>query len=183
MKQQIIFAVVGYVLVACGGAAPYTAKPTDFYPLDSLMSAQQPLLQEKEVVKTVSIGEKSENTTFEGTEDWFDKEFGFLKEFELNKPGYVGSIEVSEKEGVLLYAPKAGEKMIIDFVKYTFDENRVLATIEGTYTDQNAKSIYGSFRSFTLDFSQGVLQSYKIRGYQKIILRDTVYFEVSGIIN
>ncbi|MEO1255463.1 MAG: hypothetical protein AAFY41_11360, partial [Bacteroidota bacterium] len=45
------------------------------------------------------------------------------------------------------------------------------------------KDVYIHHREISLKFSDGLLSSYQIDGYQKMMFKDTVRFKIAGIIN
>jgi hypothetical protein len=151
-----------------------------FISLDSIMTAQKQQLVGKMLEKSVQIGEDQEVILLEMDTVFFTKEWSFLSDFELNKPGFVGGIEVTKNDSLIKYNKKPGQSFLFDYMTIGFDSNHQIAWIEGAYTDTQAEVIYGSARKFKFLFSNGQMNQYDIQGYQKIILRDTVFFEITG---
>ena len=177
-----LFLVSGlFLLIGCVAEREERSfRVRDYYPIDSVLVAQKAILMGLPLQKTVVIGDKRESVSLTIDAAFLEKEWEALEAFNINKPGFVGAIDVIKSDSSILYKPKAGQNIKLDFVQYTFSHQGALSRISGAFLDDNAKTIYGSFRNFQLDFEEGVIDQYQISGFQKIILKDTVFFEVRG---
>lgn len=182
MKKKLVFWLGLGILMSCQNpTAEKDFKIREYFPIDSVLQSQMQLTIGKEIIKTVTIGDVTETATLQATNSFLEKEWNFLESYDINKPGFVGAMDVIQSGNMLRYQPKAGQKVFLDYIEYTFDQNNI-SSIKGSSLDDKAKSIYGSARKFNLLFEDGTLKEYSISGYQKIIMKDTVYFEVKGIV-
>ena len=151
-----------------------------FISLDSIVNGQQPYLLGKKINKYIQIGDQTEVQALLIDSVFFDKEWSFLSSFDLNKPRFVGGIESIKTQQTVRYQPKTGQNYLLDYLEFQFDRANQLVQVTGAFSDEQAKSIYASAREFSLKFENGKIQSYRVSGYQKIIMKDTVHFEIVG---
>jgi hypothetical protein len=172
-----------FFLMNCASDQPAGSfKVQQFMALDSIIDQQRSMLIGKPLTKSVLIGDDLESSSFEIDSAFILNEWSFLKEFDLNRPGFVGGIQTITGDNFVRYEPKEGQSYLLEHLQFTFDDDDQLLQISGALTDQKARSLYESTRSFQLNLSDGIVSEYIIFGYQKIVLNDTVFFRVSGSI-
>ncbi len=167
-------------------------REAGLYPIDSLMDAQINFLSDNRAVlqKVALIGSTLDTTTSvpKDTLAWTN-ELDIFRQLEaINKPLNRSSYLVDDN----LYDPRSNltVKSFTSLDDLPVKSLRVFyATsvksprrIEAVFHDKNA--LYESSRTLSLTFeqvkSQNTLTSYSIQGGQKIILGDTVAFQVKG---
>jgi len=173
--------VVCILLIDCSTRPSSEAfQGQSFVSLDSIILSQQRLLIGKKLTKSVLIDDVLEKSIISIDSSFIGNEWSFLKEFNLNKPAFIGGIKTTKAQNVVRYEPKSNESYLFGFLEYRFGTNGEIIQVSGGLKDEKAKSLYESTREFTFEFSDGVIEKYTISGYQKIIMNDTVFFQVTG---
>jgi hypothetical protein len=178
MKKLIAVALLATLCWHCERVKPKENLFRQFYNLDSLIDQQITSLHGKTLNKTVSIdGDTNRQVlTFDSTQ-WQD-ELGVIKDLDVNLPEYVGGIKTEKSNDVLTYQPLPEQEIPVKQVAYHFDQANQLIKLTGIFEEE--KTIYHSLRKIEVLFEKDQIKAYSIKGYQKMLLRDTVYFEVSG---
>ena len=186
MKSIIPF--VFLVLAACGGQQ--RTRISTYYNIDSLVSAQQQWLMTLEPLlnKTAHIDSDSSLSNFRPDSTQWANELDVFKKVDINKPTLDGlyTITVSDDTNsnlaVRTLSTDSREAEVKYLKLYYLDQLEKLKKIEALYIERNP--IYASRREVTLVFDEvqnkRLLKRYKISGSQKMILQDTVKFEVDG---
>ncbi len=150
-----------------------------YFDLDSLLDEQIDLLVENEsqLTKTVSSNEETEERISQPSREAWENEFLLLREFNLNKPHYVGSYVTKTQKNFVEYVPYDN----LDFPVWKFELSYVngqLLTIEAGLSE--FKYIYSNSRSVTLLFTENQLSSFRIEGSQNMILKDEMKYVIIG---
>jgi hypothetical protein len=163
-----------------------------YYNLDSLFHAQSEFLTsvKAELKKSATLGEEKDSTAFAPDSlGWID-ELGILSTLGLiNKPIYMGLYSVQNEPDsksnlhVLSYSAIKGKIVPVPFVKiYYLGSLDNIKRIEGSYTEEN--ELYTGTQTLTIElqdvYNKTVMTSYTIEGHQKMILADSVDFEIKG---
>jgi len=162
-----------------------------YYNLDSLLKSQKKLIIAKKakLEKSAFVDQDSASNTYEpDTEEWSD-ELTFFNKMDINKPvlqgAYESSIVSDTKSNLTIrqYIPSKPKSVEVQYFKlYYLHDISNLKKIEALYKEDNP--IYKSTRHFTLLFdeigNELMLRSFKVSGGQKMLLKDTVQFEVLG---
>lgn len=162
-----------------------------YYNLDSLLKSQKKLLfaSKARLEKTAFVDNDSANNSYEpDTAQWND-ELTFFDKMDINKPvlqgAYQSSITNDTKSNLTIrqFIPSKPKSVEVQYLKlYYLNDISNLKKIEALYTEDNP--IYKSTRHFTLSFDEVgnelMLRSFKVSGGQKMLLKDTVQFEVLG---
>lgn len=180
--MKLVLAAVGCILmISCATNTSTEAFRTrSFVALDSIVAAQQQVLVGKQLTKSVNIDGEVEVAEMLLDSAFLANEWSFLQEFDLNKPGFVGGIEVQQTDQLVRYTPRANQNYLIEYLEYRYRDGGELTSVSGALKDQKAKALYESTRSFTLSFNEGTISNYSIAGFQKIVMNDTVFFEITG---
>ncbi len=150
------------------------------YPdLELLMLEQVDLLHGKTVEKTVMLGEESEFNSLRFDSTSWMSELSFLKEINPNQPEYVGAFLKSEEGSEVSLELAEGENGVLKSLIYSKSADQ-FQYIKASFHED--KDIYSHHREVSMRFTDGLLQSYEINGYQKMMLNDTVRFKISGIV-
>lgn len=132
-----------------------------------------------QVEKRVKLDDKEETKVLSMDSIKWGKEISFLDEINPNRPEYVGAfvetIDPSKMQLKLKAEEKGALKQLI--VEKNGEEiKRIVATI---YED---KEIYSHKREVSIAFRDNLISKYLISGYQKMLFKDTIYFEIEGSI-
>ena len=152
-----------------------------YFDLDSLLDEQAAILYDRgaEVIKEVVMDGETEKRSFiPDTSEW-KSELAIIRDFNINKPYFVGSFELVKEEGVLRHEATSENVDVTQFE--LFYEEDDLVRIE-SFLDEE-KYIYTNKRKLILTFDKGLLSTYQIDGYQKMILQDEVDYNISGSIS
>ncbi|MDH5609038.1 MAG: hypothetical protein OEY56_06125 [Cyclobacteriaceae bacterium] len=176
--------VTGFLLLLLAGAciqpSEQGAFTRQYISLDSLIREQSKKMEGVRVYKTVEIDGETENKTLLFDSANWARELGVLTDLDLNKPKYQGTMYQQIEGNQVSYYPLPDRKSPLVFVSYTYDNQGFLNEIEGEFTDDEAQAIYTTWRKYQLTFDGGVISSYLFRGYQKIVMKDTVWFRIEG---
>ena len=105
-------------------------------------------------------------------------ELSFMKEIFPNKPEYVGVFDRFSNGNKVTLLLKAGEPGILKRLEISNSET----SSEITATVHEDKDVYVHHREVNIKLNSGIIQSFDIQGYQKMLLNDTVWFAISGVI-
>lgn len=133
------------------------------------------LLGAGKIEKQVMLGDEQETQIIMmDSTKWVD-ELSFLKEINPNQPEYVGAFEKSEEGNTEILSLGTNESGALKKVQYTKDEDGY-SSIAATFHED--KDVYVHHREIKMNFEKGILSSYKIDGYQKMMMKDTVRFGI-----
>lgn len=156
-------------------------KVEKFFQLDSMLISQSILLSEKgvTVTKSVNMDDEFEEITFRPDTTRWAKEFQIIKDFSLNKTFYIGAFDKKESEQSTVYIRKP--KQPVPITRFEVRTGKELEHVSGQYFED--KDIFQHERNFVLTFDEaGLLSEYKIWGFQKMILQDTINYSITGSI-
>lgn len=186
--KRVIFLLIFGALSSCENIQTRKMSENLYFDLNGLLQNQILLLDSlrPEVKKiTVIDGVKeAQETKFDST-DWL-REMEIFFEVDINEPILRGAYKLEEEIigdsiRLLSYQALDKENLEIEFlnVYYPTDEERP-SQISAVFTEKNA--LYDSKRSLQLNFDNKgglhLLKSYNIQGIQKMLLKDTIYYEV-----
>ncbi|MFY0605602.1 MAG: hypothetical protein JXR10_02735 [Cyclobacteriaceae bacterium] len=182
MRNTFILLVLGMIALSCQSAQGDRPRLQAYFDLDSLIDTQIEILisNESELTKTLNSQEATEvKTTKPSREEW-ENEFRLMREFNLNKPHYVGSYVANKQSGLVQYVPRQDQELPV----WKFELRYVggqLSQIDMGLSE--FKYIYINKRRATLLFSDNQLISFRIEGSQDMILKDEMNYVISGKIN
>lgn len=153
-----------------------------YYDLDSLVDAQVRELHQGQhrLVKQVAMDSEREEKAIVPDSAGWAREFIIVRDFNLNKPFYVGAYEVVHNGDTTQYTLKKGEDAPVKQMSIIMGAEGLLAGISGTYQESNA--VFDHTRHLQLSFMAGLLDEYSISGFQKMILRDSVNYRIIGTV-
>lgn len=191
IRSVIHFAVLGWLVLGC--APQPSERSRVVLDVDSLLNKQSLSLAQHEVSlhKSASVGGVASDSTWVPSENQWKTELRSFGDLAIiNKTLYK---DVYQAEGPLedrrsnlhiqRYATTQAPLALLDI--YYMDEVSRFRRLEGIFHSVNR--LYAAHRTLTLEFDevQGkpMLTHYRISGYQKLALRDTVQFTIEGVIN
>ncbi len=165
------------VLISCEGLRPETVDVTAYPEVGKLLDQDYLHLHNKELSKTAILNNQEETKAIRLDSGGWVKELTFLEEIDPNQSKYVGAFKITEDEKETQLLLKEGERGSLKaFSFFTVNDEiaKVLATIH------EDKDVYVHHKKVEVLFANGVIAEYAIKGYQKIMTKDTFFFEVRG---
>ena len=161
----------------CKKLKPESISVPQYPDLEQLMIDQADLLDGRPIEKTVSLDDENEvNQLMLDSAKWI-KELDFLEEINPNQPEYVGSFKKSVRGDEIALMLKEGEKGELKSLSYSLSGDQ-FQYIKASFHED--KDVYVHHREIEMNFKGGLLMDFKIDGYQKMMLKDTVRFGIAG---
>jgi len=188
IKYSVLFLVVAGLLASCNRKNLKYDKP--YFDFDSLVKAQTISLERTKikVIKTSSLNGKRDSVSFTpDTTQWKHELNAFQQIDIINKPLFKGEYTLVESKddhsNLRVRTYSTTKKSPVPWVKFYYLDNwQKLKKIETKYYEQN--QMFSSARKLTLEFdSQGsdlIINHYRVQGFQKMILSDSVLFLLDG---
>lgn len=183
----ILFSIL---IVSCGDIKPQ--KASAYFSMDSLLDAQiEHLLANdfKLQKRAVANADTAKALISPDSLQWAN-EFEVLRGFDINKPALIGRYNLEEKPDpnsnlrLITYQAKSDELEVQQFDIYYLNQRDNIKWIKAKSREQN--SIFSASKEVELEFDksdgQWLLKHVLIKGYQKMILQDSVLFQVEGTI-
>lgn len=166
-------------------------KLSVYFDTDSLMHAQKDLLLEKKATidKWATLeGNTSRGTVVPDSAKAWENEFQIFEKININKPGLKGVYTIREYDDdrsnlkIREYSTKK-KNVDVPFLRlYYLDTPANLRKIEAQYRENNP--VYKSKRHLEMIFDDftgvALLHKYIITGTQKMVLKDSVKFEIKA---
>ncbi len=181
MRSAGFLIVLILLLGNCTGAGEKALSVNEYFSLDSLLDAQIEWIAASDVVlaKSVTLDDRTEKESMKPDTATLKDEFRIFREFDLNKTNYVGAFDKVINDSLILYDLKNGQSSPVKFLRITRDKNG-LDQITGHFFED--KEIFRHVRDIRIIFSEGRITSYSIRGFQDMIMKDTVFFQTEVMI-
>jgi hypothetical protein len=177
---------VATIIIGCAGKQP-VARQNSFYNIDSLVTAQIQNLKKHELSKSVSIGDKKEDThIIPDSLQWANELEVFRLIGQVNKASFRDAYEVSDvrdtNSNLMVREIKAQREVPVSLMKlYYLRTPDDLRKIEATLVEENA--VYSNARRMVLELERNhELHHYRVEGFQKMTLGDSVPFVIEGTI-
>ncbi len=173
--RQIFLMVLMAALWSCNESGEQALRVKDYYDLDSLLDRQIVLLAETDLKlqKQVTLDGEKENAVFDPDTTLLRDEFKIFREFDLNKTNYVGAYETTVSGNEMRYELKSDQKSPVKFLEIEILDDKILR-IEGLFIED--KEIFQHQREINISFVDGLMATYSVRGFQDMVMRDTVHF-------
>ena len=175
---------------ACG-VEQKIKTPNTYYDLNGLIDEQIKLLDSISPVlfKKAIIDENSELVELTPNDSVWSREFLIFRSADINKPMLVNRYNVDEhttNDGSkrITYISKDPEKTEVDSLMiHYFAESEKPSIIHASLSHNNA--LFRNQKTLDMFFkkSENLISTYKIRGWQKMISKDSTFYYVEGKIN
>ncbi|MBR09550.1 MAG: hypothetical protein CMP48_17930 [Rickettsiales bacterium] len=181
MKYTLIILALLLIGSACKENKQSIREIHVYFDLDSLLDEQVYTLADRgaTVNKIVKMNGETESRSMEPDTTVWKEEFSVIRDFNLNRPFYVGLFQEHKEENIISYQSSDEDVAVKKFDM--FYEDGELVRIESLL--QESKYIYSNERKLTLEFQDGLLKFYQLDGEQKMILQDKEDYVVSGSIS
>ena len=132
---------------------------------------------QKSLVKEVWLDGQSESQNLKMDSIGWSAELSFLKEINPNQSEYVGGFDRKDSDGLTTLTLKSTESGALK--KFSFASvNGEIISIQAIIHED--KDVYVHHRDISLKLADGEISGFKIDGYQKILLKDTIRFSING---
>lgn len=160
---------------SCQKLKPESVNIPEYPDYAALMVEQVELLQNSRAKKEVRLEGKSEIRVLDMDSANWATELSFLKEINPNQPEYVGAFEKSGDELSQTLTLAAGENGALKQTTFSRNDNGFI-NISAIFHED--KDVYVHHRDIEMHFKDGVLNALQIDGYQKMMFKDTVRFQI-----
>jgi hypothetical protein len=182
-----LFAGIIFLLTGCDSPQERQSRVMNYYDLKGFIETQVSTLnrEKPEVTKIMKVSGKEETRSSKDV-DW-KKELELFSQADINKPAYSKSYIVEKPDSAtVIYTLKKEETLPVRYVKIMLDKKsgnpisiQVLLRAENKlYQSEKDISLSGLIQN-----NRWILQSYSIRGYQKLATMDKKLFNVSARVN
>ena len=176
-----IFAVL--LLTSCTGKQQQ--KVDKYFSIPDFIDQQLEILAENQhqLLKTVNFGDTSETTSMDSRsyEQW-EKELRIFKEHDINKPVLIDAYLVQETDRpgghtISYKLMDSTDSGILD-MEILYDSQEQVSGWRSRFKEENL--LYCNFRELMLSTNEaGILESYLITGYHKLMFKDTVHYQLN----
>jgi hypothetical protein len=160
-----------------------------YFDFDSLIKSQVQSLAKGNVslVKKTSLIKKNDSTIFTpDTTQWIHELDAFQQLDVINKPSFKGQYVSSKQEddhsNLLVRSYQTKMKSPVPEIKFYYQDGSKLKRIESVYNESNV--LYSTSRKLSLEFDEqqgtSMISKYRVEGFQKMILSDSVKFFIEG---
>lgn len=182
----ILIAIILTSFFACETAV--REKPiNEYYDVEALIDRQSKLLTELQpkVEKSIEVDGKKEKDTMKFDSLGWKNELEVFKLADINKPTLFDQYEATEEkngDGKIWRYTTEKPSLGIEYLYVYFDNDSSVKKLEARYHENNA--LYISERNFEINFKKSedltVLDTYKIYGKQKMVMKDEVQFSIES---
>lgn len=179
LRQSVVMGLQGgllvLMLVGCQKLKPESVRIPEYPDFEELRNNQVQMLRQTKIKKEVWLEEQREVKMIEMDSAKWAEELSFLKEINPNQPEYLGafSIEMNGNQTQLTLSPdEKGELKKVSYVKI----GDIYSALYATFHED--KDVYIHHRDISISFQDGLIQSVEIKGYQKMMFKDTVRFGI-----
>ena len=184
--EHIIFLLVGLVISSCNLQEDQSsAGNKEYFDLNGLLTSQLALLDSLKptLEKTVTIAGKTEQASSIPDSLLWGRELAFFFDSDINRSVLQGAYEKAESSGSLMYEYKAKEEQRdgVERLEVNLEGNYETPTkIRIDFKEKNA--VFSAAKKLTLNLSpeSARIESYRIEGLNKIVLKDTLKYTISG---
>ncbi|TGE21232.1 hypothetical protein E5K00_13120 [Hymenobacter aquaticus] len=185
MRRALGAAACLLLTTACGqepeaARAGQSARKPLYFDVKGLLDNQTRLLSERQpaVEKQVTLRDGQVETTRVEKVDW-SKELQIFYQADINKPALRGAYEAQvggAAGGAQVYRRKAGIENIVDQLRVS-GAGTEEGTVEAVLTQDNP--LFFSRKTLTISYRNGLLNTYKVQGVQKLVMFDTLRYSAT----
>ena len=192
LPQRIAHSLVLLVVILTSACSKERPTNEGYFPIDSLLDAQVRILVagQAKLTKHTTLGDSASSVSMtpENDQKWRDELVIFYDLSIINKPINQGAYKVNETllDSFRVKSFEARKELPVRYLKVYYEKAAgTIRRIEARYSESNV--MYASQRYLTLTFhnvsGKSVLTSYTFDGGQKIVLGDTVRYQIHTEIN
>jgi hypothetical protein len=184
---RIFVVLTALVYFSCSGSA--TSSDSTIYDMDSLINAQVNALMrgKRQLSKKATIGEQTASVTLIPDSAGWATELAVFRQLEIaERPVHRDRYKLEVKDDPnsnLRIRSFTGEGTPVPMIRFFYlNDPADVRRIESRYSERNA--LYISTRDLVMEFEEEdhtlVLRHFRVNGFQKIVMGDSVYFSVEG---
>jgi hypothetical protein len=186
MRNIIIGSLMlGLALSGCESSSSAT-KITAYFDVAGLFTSQADRIVGTSFEKSASIDGLTETKTLKFDSLEWTKELSMFINMDINKAVLVGGFseeKANSSDGSsVLYKKKPEVESGVQWMKLDYDSRGNVVAFSGRFEEENA--LYQNSRELFATFAaqKGVptLESYRIKGFQKILMKDTVNYQIEA---
>jgi hypothetical protein len=178
-----------FVVLVCSCRQENLRYDKSYFDFDSLIDSQLNNFANKnvELVKLASLDKKNDSTILiPDTIQWRHELDAFQQLDIINKPLFKGKYELKELEdehsNLVIRSYQAKIKSPVPEIRFYYQDRSKLKRIESSFNESNV--LYRTSRKLSLEFDEqkglAVISRYRVEGFQKMILSDSVKFFIEG---
>jgi hypothetical protein len=184
-----LFLISIFLLWSCEPRDLARSEEAVFFDINGLLDGHILLLDSLNPVlhKIAFLGSRADTTIFRPDSAGWARELDIFKELDLNRPvlrdKYSQTLEHNANSGkkTIHYTPVESINSGVKYLRISFMEGEIFQ-VEGEF--QQRSLLYDASRKLTIDFDPfrngSTIISYSIIGRQKIILQDTIFYQVQS---
>lgn len=181
-----IFFLFFLVIEACSPISASKENEKRYFDLASFIQKQIDLLSNQSlwIEKKIYLDGKQQEISTDSI-NWA-KELALFKEADLNSPSLVGNYDIKEDKQArtLTYLAKE-DRLKVREIQLVLGgdrniENINIEEVKIVYAENN--QLYEISRKMNMKIKNGQLHAYTIQGFQKVVFKDSMVYEINGII-
>lgn len=181
MRKLISVLFIAGVCQNCTPPVIENSAESQYFNMDSMVNKQIKLLAENRfsALKTVEIDGEKESMEITPDQHQWKKELTGLLDFDIKKSRYLGAFDIEKSAKRESYQLKRNEKAPIKSLVIEREENSNIKKLTGKILDDEASMVYTTCQVYEIQFSEGVISAIDLIGYQKMVMKDTVFYRVN----
>lgn len=192
--MRTLFCLIILALLVSGCIKKDLQRDSEYFNFDSLINSQVDALVKAKstLTKSVLLNGKTDQSMIAMDSALLAQELDVFRQLDLiNKPLYKNAYEILDGEkdsqsNLTIRRYKAKEIAPVPFVTFYYQNNfNKIKKIESVFREAN--SLYATERQMVLEFDDTsgnlLLSKYRLQGGQKMILSDSVLFDIEGTIS
>lgn len=192
--MRTLFCLIILALLVSGCIKKDLQRDSEYFNFDSLINSQVDALVKAKstLTKSVLLNGKTDQSMIAMDSALLAQELDVFRQLDLiNKPLYKNAYEILDGEkdsqsNLTIRRYKAKEIAPVPFVTFYYQNNfNKIKKIESVFREAN--SLYATERQMVLEFDDTsgnlLLSKYRLKGGQKMILSDSVRFDIEGTIS
>lgn len=192
--MRTLFCLIILALLVSGCIKKDLQRDSEYFNFDSLINSQVDALVKAKstLTKSVLLNGKTDQSMIAMDSALLAQELDVFRQLDwINKPLYKNAYEILDGEkdsqsNLTIRRYKAKEIAPVPFVTFYYQNNfNKIKKIESVFREAN--SLYATERQMVLEFDDTsgnlLLSKYRLKGGQKMILSDSVLFDIEGTIS
>lgn len=175
MRKTCLISIIILSCLAC--EAPVDQKSTSgYFDLEELLEAQVENLGKATLKseKLIEINEATDRIDMDFDAVQLKEELSIFAPFDPGQSRYRNAFDVSESNGVTTYTRKEGVNQSLRWV--TIARHASLLEVSAEIIEET--SIYTNQKKMSLTLESDQIKSFSLIGYQKMLFKDTAFFEM-----
>ena len=175
MRKLFLICFIILSCLACETPVDHQAT-SGYFDLDELLTGQVQRLGNGILKsdKLIQINEESDRIYQELNSKMLEEELDIFKPFNPGLSRYRNAFEVTEIDGITTYTKKDDVKQSLQWVKV--ERQASMLTVSAEILEET--SIYTTQKKMSLVLDSDQIRSFSLLGYQKMLFKDTAFFDM-----